>query len=91
MHPGKQALQARQPRCERRRQHLSDPYASGDVIVGGQHIALVAGLAPWKPRSNPGYRERVKKSGARLFRGGALQPHSPYSFQGLGKDGLKIL
>jgi 3-deoxy-7-phosphoheptulonate synthase len=34
----------------------------------------------------------VKKSGATLFRGGAFKPRtSPYSFQGLGEDGLKIL
>src|SRR5207245_3169079 len=36
--------------------------------------------------------ERIKKSGARLFRGGAYKPRtSPYSFQGLGEAGLKIL
>ena len=35
---------------------------------------------------------RVKKAGARLFRGGAFKPRtSPYSFQGLGEEGLKIL
>src|SRR5258708_2429431 len=36
--------------------------------------------------------ERIKKAGARLFRGGAYKPRtSPYSFQGLGEPGLKIL
>jgi 3-deoxy-7-phosphoheptulonate synthase len=34
----------------------------------------------------------VKKSGAQIFRGGAFKPRSsPYSFQGLGEEGLKIL
>src|SRR5213078_5327200 len=36
--------------------------------------------------------ERLKNAGARRFRGGAYKPRtSPYSFQGLGEDGLKIL
>ena len=36
--------------------------------------------------------QRVKRAGARLFRGGAFKPRtSPYSFQGMGEDGLKIL
>ena len=36
--------------------------------------------------------ERVKAAGARLFRGGAYKPRtSPYSFQGMGEPGLKIL
>jgi 3-deoxy-7-phosphoheptulonate synthase len=36
--------------------------------------------------------EAVKKAGAQIFRGGAFKPRtSPYSFQGLGEDGLKIL
>jgi 3-deoxy-7-phosphoheptulonate synthase len=36
--------------------------------------------------------DRVKAAGARLFRGGAYKPRtSPYSFQGLGEEGLKIL
>jgi len=36
--------------------------------------------------------ERLKKSGMRLFREALIKPRtSPYSFQGLGEDGLKIL
>jgi 3-deoxy-7-phosphoheptulonate synthase len=36
--------------------------------------------------------ERVAKAGARIFRGGAYKPRtSPYSFQGMGEEGLKIL
>src|ERR1700704_6563143 len=69
------------------------PTPSGDVIVGGQHIALVAGPCAVETEEQClAIAERIKKSGARLFRGGAYKPRtSPYAFQGLGEDGLKIL
>ena len=72
---------------------LRIPTPSGDVIVGGQHVALVAGPCAVETEEQClAIAERVKKSGARLFRGGAYKPRtSPYSFQGLGEDGLKIL
>ncbi len=72
---------------------LRIPTPSGDVIVGGDHIALVAGPCAVETEEQClTIAERVKKSGARLFRGGAYKPRtSPYSFQGLGEDGLKIL
>jgi len=72
---------------------LRIPTPSGDVIVGGGHIALVAGpCAVESEEQCLAIAERVKKSGARLFRGGAYKPRtSPYSFQGLAEDGLKIL
>ena len=69
------------------------PTPSGDVIVGGDQIALVAGPCAVETEEQClAIAERIKKSGARLFRGGAYKPRtSPYSFQGLGEDGLKIL
>jgi 3-deoxy-7-phosphoheptulonate synthase len=72
---------------------LRIPTPSGDVIVGGDKIALVAGPCAVETEEQClAIAERVKKSGARLFRGGAYKPRtSPYSFQGLGKEGLKIL
>jgi 3-deoxy-7-phosphoheptulonate synthase len=72
---------------------LRIPTPSGDVIVGGQHIALIAGPCAVETEEQClTIAERVKKSGARLFRGGAYKPRtSPYSFQGLGETGLKIL
>ena len=72
---------------------LRIPTPSGDVIVGGGHIALVAGPCAVETEEQcMAIAKRVKKSGARLFRGGAYKPRtSPYSFQGLGEDGLKIL
>jgi 3-deoxy-7-phosphoheptulonate synthase len=72
---------------------LRIPTPSGDVIVGGQHIALIAGPCAVETEEQClTIADRVKKSGARLFRGGAYKPRtSPYSFQGLGETGLKIL
>jgi 3-deoxy-7-phosphoheptulonate synthase len=72
---------------------LRIPTPSGDVIVGGQHIALVAGPCAVETEEQClAIAERLKQSGVRLFRGGAYKPRtSPYSFQGLGEDGLKIL
>jgi 3-deoxy-7-phosphoheptulonate synthase len=72
---------------------LRIPTPSGDVIVGGGHIALVAGPCAVETEEQClAIAERIKKSGARLFRGGAYKPRtSPYSFQGFGEEGLKIL
>jgi 3-deoxy-7-phosphoheptulonate synthase len=72
---------------------LRIPTPSGDVIIGGDKIALVAGPCAVETEEQClAIAERVKKSGARLFRGGAYKPRtSPYSFQGLGEEGLKIL
>jgi len=72
---------------------LRIPTPSGDVLVGGQNVALVAGPCAVETEEQClAIAERVKKSGARLFRGGAYKPRtSPYSFQGLGESGLRIL
>ncbi len=66
---------------------------AGDVIVGGRHIAMVAGPCAVETEEQClAIAEGVKKTGVRLFRGGAYKPRtSPYSFQGLGEPGLKIL
>jgi 3-deoxy-7-phosphoheptulonate synthase len=72
---------------------LRIPTPRGDVLVGGKHIALVAGpCAVESEEQCMAIAERVAKTGCRLFRGGAYKPRtSPYSFQGLGEEGLKIL
>src|SRR2546422_1910651 len=69
------------------------PTPSGDVIVGGQHIALVAGPCAVETEEQClAIAERVKKSGPRLLRVGSDKPStSPYSFQDLSPDGLKTL
>jgi 3-deoxy-7-phosphoheptulonate synthase len=66
---------------------------AGEVIVGGKHIAMVAGPCAVESEEQCfAIAERVKKTGVRLFRGGAYKPRtSPYSFQGLGEAGVKIL
>lgn len=72
---------------------LRIPTPSGEVIVGGRHIALVAGPCAVETEEQClAIAERLKNTGVKLFRGGAYKPRtSPYSFQGLGEPGLKIL
>jgi 3-deoxy-7-phosphoheptulonate synthase len=69
------------------------PTPSGDVLAGGPNVALVAGPCAVETETQClAIAERLKSSGVRLFRGGAYKPRtSPYSFQGLGLPGLKIL
>ncbi len=72
---------------------LRIPTPSGDVLFGGKHVGLVGGPCAVETEEQClATAEGVKKSGVKLFRGGAYKPRtSPYSFQGLGEDGLKIL
>ncbi|MGH9685375.1 MAG: 3-deoxy-7-phosphoheptulonate synthase [Candidatus Acidiferrales bacterium] len=65
----------------------------GDVTFGGPAIGVVAGpCAIETPEQAFKIAGHVKDAGIRLFRGGAYKPRtSPYSFQGLGEPGLKIL
>jgi 3-deoxy-7-phosphoheptulonate synthase len=69
------------------------PTPSGDVLVGGEHIAMVAGPCAVETEEQCfAVAAQLKATGIRLFRGGAYKPRtSPYSFQGLGLSGLKIL
>lgn len=64
-----------------------------DVAIGGKAVVVVAGPCSVENEKQIMETARaVKKSGAKLFRGGAFKPRtSVYSFQGLGEDGLKIL
>ncbi len=66
---------------------------AGDVLVGGGHVAMVAGPCAVETEEQCfAIAERVAPTGVKLFRGGAYKPRtSPYSFQGHGEDGLKIL
>jgi 3-deoxy-7-phosphoheptulonate synthase len=72
---------------------LRIPTPRGDVFVGGEHIAMVAGPCAVETEAQCfAIAEQVAKTGCKLFRGGAYKPRtSPYSFQGLGENGLKIL
>ncbi len=65
----------------------------GNVKIGGGHFAMIAG--PCAVESKQGLdaiAKAVKAAGADILRGGAFKPRtSPYSFQGLGQQGLEIL
>jgi len=65
----------------------------GDAAIGGDELAIIAGPCAVESREQVfAVAESVRRSGARFFRGGAFKPRtSPYAFQGLGEDGLKIL
>ena len=65
----------------------------GNVTIGGDRIVVVAGPCAVESETQAlSIAHEVKKYGAVLFRGGAYKPRSsPYSFQGLEEEGLKIL
>jgi 3-deoxy-7-phosphoheptulonate synthase len=65
----------------------------GPVAVGGNTLVVAAGPCAVESREQTLTIARaVKAAGAHLLRGGAFKPRtSPYSFQGLGEEGLKIL
>lgn len=73
--------------------HENTVIQANGVAIGGQKIAVMAG--PCSVESRQMILETahmVKEAGAHVLRGGAFKPRSsPYSFQGLGEEGLKYL
>src|ERR1700736_1169759 len=67
-------------------------FANG-VQIGGDQVVVMAGPCSVESREQLfTVAEQVAKAGARVLRGGAFKPRSsPYSFQGLGEEGLKLL
>jgi len=65
----------------------------GNAAIGGDDLAIIAGPCALENRDQVfSTAAVVAASGARFFRGGAFKPRtSPYAFQGLGVDGLKML
>jgi len=65
----------------------------GDVRIGGDEVIVMAG--PCSAETEKQVRAAaaaVRRAGAKIFRGGAFKPRSsPYSFQGLGEEGLRML
>jgi 3-deoxy-7-phosphoheptulonate synthase len=63
------------------------------VRIGGPELGIIAGPCAVESREQAfAIAAAVRAAGARLFRGGAYKPRtSPYSFQGMGEEGLKIL
>ena len=68
-------------------------FPNSPVTIGGKDLTIVAGPCGIESRDQAFIiAERVARAGAQFFRGGAYKPRtSPYSFQGLGEEGLKIM
>jgi 3-deoxy-7-phosphoheptulonate synthase len=68
-------------------------FAGSNATIGGPGLAIVAGPCAIESREQAfAVAERVHRAGAQFFRGGAYKPRtSPYSFQGLGEEGLRIM
>jgi 3-deoxy-7-phosphoheptulonate synthase len=64
-----------------------------DATIGGPGLTIIAGPCAIESRDQAfAIAERVSRAGAQFFRGGAYKPRtSPYSFQGLGEEGLRIM
>jgi 3-deoxy-7-phosphoheptulonate synthase len=65
----------------------------GGVTIGGNDVVMMAGPCSVENEKQIfTIAEIVAKGGAKILRGGAFKPRtSPYSFQGMGEDGLKLL
>jgi 3-deoxy-7-phosphoheptulonate synthase len=68
-------------------------FAGTDAAIGGKNLAVVAGPCSIESREQAfEIAEQVAASGAQFFRGGAYKPRtSPYAFQGLGVEALRIM
>jgi len=68
-------------------------FAGSEATIGGTALAIMAGPCAIESREQAfAVAERVQRAGAQFFRGGAYKPRtSPYSFQGLGEEGLRIM
>ena len=81
-------------KCCNRKFHPEDTVVQvGDVKIGGGNFQIIAGPCSVESEAQVcEIAERVKAAGAGLLRGGAFKPRtSPYAFQGLKGDGLKLL
>jgi 3-deoxy-7-phosphoheptulonate synthase len=65
----------------------------GDVAIGGENVIVIAGPCSVESREQIlSTAHAVKQAGASMLRGGAYKPRtSPYEFQGLGEEALKLL
>lgn len=64
-----------------------------DVVIGGNRVVVMAGPCAVENRESLlEVAKKIKKAGACILRGGAFKPRtSPYTFQGLGEEGLRYL
>jgi 3-deoxy-7-phosphoheptulonate synthase len=68
-------------------------FPGSTATIGGKNLAVIAGPCAIESREQAfAVAERIQRAGAQFFRGGAYKPRtSPYSFQGLGEEGLRIM
>ena len=77
-----------------RKVHPNDTIVeAGPARIGGGYFAMIAGPCSVESEEQiVGIAKAVKESGATILRGGAFKPRtSPYAFQGMGADGLRLL
>jgi 3-deoxy-7-phosphoheptulonate synthase len=90
-----QVLPTERPYRLASRQYSNQPTAVtiGDVLVGASTIVVIAGPCSVEGRTSTIEAAHLaKKAGAVMLRGGAFKPRtSPYSFQGMAEEGLKVL
>jgi 3-deoxy-7-phosphoheptulonate synthase len=81
-------------KCCNRKFHPADTVITvGDAKIGGGHFAMIAGPCSVESEAQiVAVAQAVKAAGADLLRGGAFKPRtSPYDFQGLRGEGIKLL
>ncbi len=80
-------------RASREAKHENTVVTVGDVEIGGPELTVMAGPCVIESEEQLISTARaVKEAGARILRGGAFKPRSsPYSFRGMGEEGLKLL
>ncbi len=87
------AVAAPYPQVARDHHPESSEVRVGDVRIGGNEVVVMAGPCSVEDEEQIStVGESVARAGARVLRGGAFKPRSsPYSFQGLGEEGLVLL
>lgn len=86
-------MSGKAPLASRRKENLDTVVEVRGVKIGGGHVTMMAGPCSIESREQiMKTAASVKASGAQVLRGGAFKPRtSPYAFQGLGEEGLKLL
>ncbi len=81
------------PHVSREYQPESTEVRVGDVVIGGNEVVVIAGPCSVESADQlKAVATSVAADGAKILRGGAFKPRSsPYSFQGLGEEGLALL
>ena len=71
---------------------IPNPHGGGPVTIGGGRFVVMAGVCAVDPEYTLASNQMAKQAGADINRGGAFKPRSsPYDFQGLKEEGLKVL